>query len=303
MPRLSKGAAAPTTAAPTVDFETAARANEARRLHQVELTATEVGEAEVEEAYVPPRVDPPAYNPKKKPVTHIHGRPDHLWVSGFCQGEAQVTGRLADQLAPGSAERLHSRCPGAITSGNGTTTICGCPGHRDEHRCHICGHVEESGESFDADRRRCADVEACADRLHEAATVSASTPLARMIREVRAASRRSDAATPASGTPRGSSTRRVGRPCQCGCGLVTGGGLFRPGHDAKLKSTLQKAAHEGDVGAVTELVARGWPVPPTVPVSAHAAGVDVATPEACAAYIEQRVAERYASNGEQGGTA
>lgn len=33
----------------------------------------------------------------------------------------------------------------------------------------------------------------------------------------------------------------VTRKCMCGCGGLTKGGKFLPGHDAKLKGTLQKS--------------------------------------------------------------
>jgi hypothetical protein len=44
--------------------------------------------------------------------------------------------------------------------------------------------------------------------------------------------------------------RGVPRPCECGCGGMTEGGRFRPGHDAKLASRLlaearAKATEEG----------------------------------------------------------
>jgi hypothetical protein len=245
------------------------------------------------EAYVPPppRLEPP--DPKRKPVTRLHSI-DAPWMSGFCANEAQLTGALADQAEPGAAERIHARCPGAVTSGNGTTTICGCPGHQGEHRCHICGHVSEGGEGFDLDRRRCTDIEACAERLHTAAIAAANTPLSRMLREVKASARRgesNDSTVPVSRAP---SARRVGRPCQCGCAALTGGGIFRPGHDAKLKSVLQKAAAGGDLAAGDELVARHWPRPP-----GRVANVDTFTPEAAAAYITKRVAERYENMGDQ----
>src|SRR5215218_2745767 len=35
------------------------------------------------------------------------------------------------------------------------------------------------------------------------------------------------------------------RECQCGCGGMTGGGLFLPGHDAKMRSRLLTAIRAG----------------------------------------------------------
>jgi hypothetical protein len=46
------------------------------------------------------------------------------------------------------------------------------------------------------------------------------------------------------------------RECECGCGEMTNGGLFRPGHDAKLRSRLLKAIDAGDEDALAELIAR-----------------------------------------------
>ena len=36
--------------------------------------------------------------------------------------------------------------------------------------------------------------------------------------------------------------RRDPRPCLCGCGGLTRGGRFRPGHDAKLAKLLHRLA-------------------------------------------------------------
>jgi hypothetical protein len=36
--------------------------------------------------------------------------------------------------------------------------------------------------------------------------------------------------------------RRQPRPCLCGCGSMTRGGRFRPGHDAKLSQFIHRLA-------------------------------------------------------------
>jgi len=50
-------------------------------------------------------------------------------------------------------------------------------------------------------------------------------------------------------------------PCECGCGLPVRR-RFAPGHDAKLKSRLKRAAQSPDpmtrIAAVAELERRGW---------------------------------------------
>jgi len=49
------------------------------------------------------------------------------------------------------------------------------------------------------------------------------------------------------------------KSCECGCGkLAKGGSKFLPGHDAKLRSRLRKAAECGDAKAKAALSARGW---------------------------------------------
>jgi len=49
------------------------------------------------------------------------------------------------------------------------------------------------------------------------------------------------------------------KPCECGCKEMTRrGSRFKPGHDAKLKSALMKAAAKGDTKAQEELLSRGW---------------------------------------------
>lgn len=51
---------------------------------------------------------------------------------------------------------------------------------------------------------------------------------------------------------------RPGRECECGCGETTGGGRFRPGHDARLKSQLLGESAKGSQPATDRLVALGW---------------------------------------------
>jgi hypothetical protein len=45
------------------------------------------------------------------------------------------------------------------------------------------------------------------------------------------------------------------RECECGCGGWTQGGLFQPGHDAKLRSRLLARIDEGDEDALNLLLA------------------------------------------------
>ena len=44
------------------------------------------------------------------------------------------------------------------------------------------------------------------------------------------------------------------RTCACGCGLETKGGMFRPGHDQKLRSAIEEAV--GGLEALRAIVER-----------------------------------------------
>jgi len=259
----------------------------------------------VEVEFVPPRPDLPKIDRSVKPATLIHGTKTP-YLSGFCSGEHRNRAS-ADQ--PGAspshleaAVALHSRCKGGVINGvHGQVIFCQCPGHDDERRCLICRQFIHP-DWYDPEFRVCTDLEACADALHAEAVASSQTPLSRMIRQVKAAGARSESAEVTGGkrrattTPREAKEKRQGRPCQCGCALITGGGLFRPGHDAKLKGVLKKAAAAGDVEAVTELVARSWPIAPESP---QAIGQHIESEAAKQEYIATRVAARYINSGEQ----
>lgn len=51
---------------------------------------------------------------------------------------------------------------------------------------------------------------------------------------------------------------KPGNDCECGCGGITGGGRYLPGHDAKHKSALITAAMAGDEGAYLVLESKQW---------------------------------------------
>jgi hypothetical protein len=52
---------------------------------------------------------------------------------------------------------------------------------------------------------------------------------------------------------------KTSRPCECGCGEFTGGGMWRPGHDSRKKSALIRAVdNDASEDAARELVERGW---------------------------------------------
>lgn len=251
----------------------------------------------LDDEYTPPRPDYPQIDRSRKPIRHIDGTKNTvLYVSSFCTAEQRLTGALAEQTGTvdtARGDRCHTQCKGGFLSGAGVVTICGCPGHDGENRCLVCTQAVDP-DAYDRDFRVCTDVEACADALHQQAIEASQTPVSRMIREVTAESRRGSAvggSTPRQVAGENRPERRQGRPCQCGCGLMTGGGLFRPGHDARLKSALKKAVEAGDHDAYLELVVRGWPTPAGVEISVPP-GV-VANEDSKQSYIATRVAARY----------
>jgi len=66
-------------------------------------------------------------------------------------------------------------------------------------------------------------------------------------------------ATKAAKAAKATTVRPEPKLCECGCGkLAKGGSKFLPGHDAKLRSRLRKAAERGDAKAKAALSARGW---------------------------------------------
>jgi len=71
------------------------------------------------------------------------------------------------------------------------------------------------------------------------------------------ASRFRPAVTPQPSVPK--RTKRIASTgfCQCGCGAKTRA-MFKPGHDAKHKGNLKRAARRGDQAAIDELNERGW---------------------------------------------
>lgn len=184
------------------------------------------------------------------------------WSCGFCS-----VGR-------------HARCPGAARNlGKILRCGCGCV----DGRCLACGnrnHDELNGWA-------CADPQACADTI---AARTAANPLReeleivrlmggearrlalheRLVRQIQADVKASgiddeighDVAADLGRKPRKPRQPKTSRPtsgtCVCGCAGTTKGGRFQPGHDARLKSQLRKAASGGDHGAVQRLIELGW---------------------------------------------
>lgn len=156
-----------------------------------------------------------------------------VYISGFCNSEKQVReGILSSNADP---EHFHRLCR--------ATDKCRCPHHSDlESACELCGAMLSDGTA------RCsgAEEEACADRMRRRL---AANKRAGEYRAMRAASQQGKSAV--------RSERRGSGVCQH-CGCETKGGQFAMGHDAKLKSTLIRAARVGDDEARAELVYRNW---------------------------------------------
>ena len=187
------------------------------------------------------------------------------WTCGWCH-----TGR-------------HDRCKGRVPNQD-ALLACGCCGDQPE-KCNSCQSAE------DVSGWQCVDRGACADRL---AARSAANPLReelatvirlggiarrralheRTVRQIRTAVAACGiddeighdvAADLPLRRPRRPSAPKQPTACMCGCGGLTKGGRFQPGHDMKLKGRLQRAASGGDFDAVARLRDLGWKVPEDAP--------------------------------------
>lgn len=159
----------------------------------------------------------------------------------------------------------HARCRGAILQ-NQTLVVCSCPSHEGEPgRCINCGI---QNDMVDLATRHCTDPEGCVERVE---TKRRNNPLHTMLQEVQQVAQATKAAkAPAKAKAEPKAPRvaraKVGR-CQH-CGEPTKGGLFVPGHDAKLKGQLAKIVEtttgesvkrKADrVTAAAEMIVRGW---------------------------------------------
>lgn len=143
--------------------------------------------------------------------------------------------------------------------------ICYCVNCDKAVRCLDCGN--QFPENVNAETWRCWDPLMCRDRIR---LRQSSDRLWRMIQECKTASarrrkenrlRREVVRSEVGPEVEDRVAKRSPRPaegfCEC-CGVRTKGGKFAPGHDARLKSRLKKAASAGNKAAHKELVERGW---------------------------------------------
>jgi hypothetical protein len=191
------------------------------------------------------------------------------WISGFCSTERHAS--------EAKAAEWHQRCKGAFDrppderNGNARrVALCSCPEHDTELRCCRCGHSHLAAVDFDPLFRECADTEACIARQLAQREVALNSDQVRMLNECLAAGRAERAARTAEreqraaqaaestrepvqvtgdpATPRRGATKKSGRAprqCLCGCGGMTKGGRFLPGHDAKYHAAQKRLAQEG----------------------------------------------------------
>lgn len=157
------------------------------------------------------------------------------------------------------AAGLHSICPVAVWSpgalkGKGAALYCPCardsePGeHPAAPRCRDCG----SRESMLAPDLTCLD---SADCLLRVARRLEADPTHQLIqeclttREVNGQTvdrpRRPSRADRAKA--KAEKVAKVARACECGCGGMTKGGAFLPGHDARLLSGLVRMVRSGEL--------------------------------------------------------
>lgn len=150
---------------------------------------------------------------------------------------AAVTPRATKELTCGfCANGTHRFCPRAVANGDRAKIWpCACRvpecGGGSILRCLTCKH-EGPGEVSPA-MWTCLDPEACQVRVDKRL---AANPGYQQIKEFTMPK----ATAVAKATPRQSKPKAEPRDCADGCGSKTGGGLFLPGHDAKLLSVKVK---------------------------------------------------------------
>lgn len=192
----------------------------------------------------------------------------HLF--GFCQSEAQA---MDGNQPTGTGSEWHARCPGALTTGVGSVVVCTCPAHGDHRKCHVCLTEVEAAEGYDPIRRQHTNQEACqiAADLRRSANGHLTAQIAAIREETRQRREQQRAEENRLREERGERPVRLRtkaapkapQRCHCGCGSLTKGGRFVPGHDAKLKGRLGQArsaqdTHADYVEALAERIARGW---------------------------------------------
>jgi len=136
----------------------------------------------------------------------------------------------------------HNLCPRVYRNGSGSIHFCPCNTQHDPRvvRCTECYNTNE-GE-VDTKVWLCNDVEACGERIMRRVE---KTEVYQQITQAQDSAREKQIAEgkrkPA--RPRGEGRPKTGQ-CLC-CGETTGGGKFKPGHDARMVSQLATKVQEG----------------------------------------------------------
>lgn len=141
--------------------------------------------------------------------------------AGICVA-CQLARLLETGVFSSAVDAGHSSCEGEETR----PCSCGC----DYSRGAACKECQRKAMDLD-DHGQCRDRRDCSNAILTAHAALKSERAARA------------AAAPEKRKGGGSTTPK--RPCTCGCGEVTGGGLYRPGHDAAHCSRLVKAVVAG----------------------------------------------------------
>lgn len=145
--------------------------------------------------------------------------------AGICLA-CQLAKMLERGVMTASADAGHSDCEGTRV----TPCTCGC----DFSLGVECKECLRKGTDLD-DKGQCVDRRACSNEIFRLAAAQQ-------------AKRRDEVAKAPTRRPGGGGSGQK-RPCTCGCGETTGGGLYRPGHDARHVSALAKAVKAGDKSA------------------------------------------------------
>lgn len=130
---------------------------------------------------------------------------------------------LGTGVLSGAVDAGHSQCEGS----DEMPCACGC----DYSRGAACKECQRKGMNLDHHGQ-------CVDRRDCSNAILAAFAAKRAERAARAA------AAPEKRRSGGSTAQK--RPCTCGCGETTGGGLYRPGHDARHVSQLVRRVKAGE---------------------------------------------------------
>ena len=186
--------------------------------------------------------------PKVKPTTDPREQTREA-VFGVCRTAALVANDVVQSTTP--PDQWHALCKVSFFDGAGRLHRCSCTCHVGHNSCTRC---KGKGVELDPRTLQCADADACEQRYQ---AMLDAHPRTRRYREWGDAIDAAHAEAKAEESKRPAGKPKVGA-CHH-CGAETKGGMFLPGHDAKLKGILMRRGQDvGGGWAVAELHARGW---------------------------------------------